>query len=74
MAVGLNLVKMREEIREAVEILRERGDHRIHYVDGLKLFGPEEVRYLPDELHPNAAGYKVLARKFEEVVTPLLGL
>lgn len=72
--VGLSLTKMREQILEAVEIMRERGDQHIHYIDGLRLFGPEEVGYLPDQVHPNAEGYKVLARKFEEVVMPVLGL
>jgi len=72
--VGLSLTKMRDQIREAVTIMQERGDDHIHYIDGLKLFGPEEVQYLPDQVHPNAEGYKVLARKFEAEVMPRFGL
>lgn len=72
--VGLSLTKMRDQIREAVAIMQERGDDQIHYIDGLKLFGPEEVKYLPDQTHPNAEGYKVLARRFEAEVMPKLGL
>lgn len=74
-AVGLSLTRMRDEIRDAVEALRGRGDRDVHYVDGLELFGPEAADYLPDQLHPNAEGYRMLAKSFQRLVAePLFGL
>jgi len=71
-AVGFSLRDMREEVAEAVEALKAHGDGNIYYVDGLKLFGAEHAHMLPDELHPDAKGYKVLAQNFlEEVAKPI---
>lgn len=63
-AVGLTLEAMRAEIASAVEVLRAGGDRNLHYVDGLTLFGPEHAHLLPDGLHPNAEGYRLLGRAF----------
>jgi len=63
-AVGLSLTKMRAHVQETVEIFKSRGDNNIYYVDGLKLMGPNEAHLLPDDVHPNAEGYKVLAQNF----------
>jgi hypothetical protein len=70
--VGWTLPRMREEVKTAVEILREYGDEDIYYVDGLKLFGPEYSELLPDKLHPNAEGYKQLGRNFLDQAAPIL--
>ena len=71
-AVGFSLSDMREEVAEAVELLKAHDDANIHYVDGLKIFGAEYTDMLPDELHPNAKGYEVLAQNFvDEVASPL---
>ena len=64
----VNLVEMRAYIKEAVEIFQTYGDKNIHYADGLKIFGPDEVKYMPDELHPNAEGQAVFAANFENEV------
>jgi hypothetical protein len=63
-AVEFTLQDMREEVAEAVELMKAHGDGNIHYVDGLKVFGPENAHMLPDELHPDAKGYKLLAQNF----------
>lgn len=60
-AVGMNLVRMRQEIGEAVQALASHGDANLHYIDGLEVFGETCERYLPDRLHPNAEGYQVMA-------------
>ena len=62
------LAAMREEVAEAVQALKAHGDRNIHYFDGLDLFGPEHADMLPDELHPNAQGYKALAQNFSRKV------
>ncbi|MDR6550144.1 SGNH/GDSL hydrolase family protein [Paenibacillus qinlingensis] len=59
-AVGMSLVIMRSEIQEAVKILTSYGDTHISYVDGLDIFGEAFVDLLPDKLHPNAEGYKIM--------------
>jgi lysophospholipase L1-like esterase len=49
------------EIQEAVNILTSYGDSNLTYVDGLDLMGEAFVDHLPDKLHPNAEGYKMMA-------------
>jgi hypothetical protein len=66
--VGFNLKLMREEVAAAVNVLRTHGDANIHYLNGLELFGAKYAHLLPDELHPNAEGYKVMGRNFLEKV------
>ncbi|HEV2123154.1 MAG TPA: GDSL-type esterase/lipase family protein [Chloroflexota bacterium] len=68
---GLSLALMRQEIAEAVEALRAHGDEALHYVDGLRIFGPDLQHLQPDQVHPDAEGYRVLARNFlREVAVP----
>lgn len=67
-AVGFDLRTMRQEVAQAVQTLRNQGDQHVHYIDGLDIFGPEDVHLLPDELHPNAEGYKLMGRRFAEKV------
>jgi hypothetical protein len=54
-------------LRRAREIVREiatmRADN-VHYLDGLELFGPADAADLPDDLHPNAAGYQRMGERF----------
>lgn len=69
-AVGFHLEGMREEVADAVERLKAHGDRNVHYVNGLDLFGPDLAHLLPDELHPNAEGYKTMGRNFLEKVIP----
>ena len=70
---GYNLKEMRTVIVECVEILSRYGDWNLYYVDGLKLFGPEAIEHMPDQLHPDADGQYLLAEHFgEEVVGKIL--
>ena len=48
--------------------MQGRGDGNLHYVDGLKLFGPEMAHLLPDDLHPDAEGYQAMGRNFVDKV------
>lgn len=72
--VGLNLVKMREELQDAVSRLQDQGDDKLYYLDGLKIFGSEHIDYLPDRLHPNADGYRIMADNFEKYVMEEMGI
>jgi len=70
--VGLTLQAMREEVAAVVELLRARGDRHLHYVDGLRLLGPEHADLFSDGVHPNAEGFALLAENFlREVVQPV---
>ena len=67
-SAGFTLERMREEVAGAVQALKDHGDRNIYYFDGLDLFGPELAHMLPDELHPDPQGYKVLAQNFSRKV------
>ncbi len=71
---GMTLQSMRTTIRETVQTLRDAGDRNLHYIDGLTLFGADLAHHMPDELHPHAEGYRVLARQYAQVVMPALSL
>ena len=62
--VGFHLKGMREEVQAAAEALQAHGDKQVHYVDGLSVFGAEYVHLLPDALHPDAEGYRVMGKNF----------
>ena len=55
---------MREEVQAAAEALQTHGDQHVHYVDGLNVFGADYVHLLPDDLHPDAEGYRVMGKNF----------
>ena len=66
--VGFHLKRMREEVQAAAKALQTHGDTQIHYVDGLSVFGADFVHLLPDNLHPDAEGYRVMGKNFTTVV------
>ena len=63
-AVGFHLKGMREEVQAAAEALQSHGDRHVHYVDGLSVFGSDYTHLLPDALHPDAEGYRVMGKNF----------
>ena len=67
-AVGFTLADMRHEVAEAVQAMKANGDSKLHYVNGLELFGEDLAHLLPDDLHPNAEGYKIMGRNFAQKV------
>ena len=67
-AVGFTLRMMRDEMAEAVAALRAHGDRHVHYIDGLRIMGPEQADLIPGEAHPSAEGYVVMGRRFLEHV------
>ena len=71
---GLNLQMMRDLNAEAVDRLRAHGDEHLHYVDGLQLMLESDLPLMPDALHPNADGYRLMGKRFGDIVMPLLGV
>ncbi len=60
----MTLRRVRELIATLVSARQEAGDHKLHYLDGLELFGAEDAGDLPDDLHPNPAGYARMGERF----------
>lgn len=58
-------------VRDAVDALRALGDDNLHYVDGLEVFGPEQAIHMPDLVHPDAHGYRMLADRYAARVMPV---
>lgn len=63
-AVDFTLQAMRDEVAAAVDALQAAGDRNLHYVNGLEIFGAEYTHLLPDELHPDAEGYRIMGHNF----------
>lgn len=61
---ALTLTRVRELLAQQVQLRRADGDAHLHLLDGLALFGPDDVDHLPDGLHPDAEGYRRMAARF----------
>jgi lysophospholipase L1-like esterase len=59
---------MRELLQGVVEARQRSGDDRVRYLCGLELFGPDDRADLPDELHPNHAGYRRMGERFHKLM------
>lgn len=64
----LTLTRVREILSAAVDARRAAGDLQLHYLDGLQLFGADDAHDLPDDLHPNPAGYARMGERFARAV------
>jgi hypothetical protein len=60
----LTLTKIRAAIAAIVSSRQELGDSNLHHLDGLQLFGADDAGDLPDDLHPNPAGYQRMGERF----------
>ena len=66
-AGGPSLARMRELLEGVVEARIRAGDRRIRYLSGRTLFDEADAPDLPDDLHPNAAGYRRMGERFYAV-------
>ena len=64
---SLTLTRIREIIKTVVSERRAQGDNNIHAIDGLALFGIDDKDDLPDQLHPNADGYRRMGQRFHQL-------
>lgn len=70
----MSLCRVREIIEEVTSIRRKLGDQHLHYLNGLDLFGQSDAVDLPDDLHPNPAGYVRMGERFARQVFSTEGL
>ncbi len=73
---GVTLRQMRTILEEVVAARQAAGDRNIRYLSGLELFGEADAALLPDNLHPNTEGYRLMGERFHRLMlsgeTPLL--
>ncbi len=62
----LTLTWIRKILSRLVAQRRTNGDNNLHYLDGLVLFGEADAADLPDDLHPNGAGYERMGERFAQ--------
>ena len=67
-AGGPSLARMRELLEGVVEARVRAGDGRIRYLSGRTLFDEADAPDLPDDLHPNPAGYRRMGERFHATV------
>ena len=60
-AGALNLPKIRAILET---IVNERGDTNLYFMSGLELFNEGDLGMMPDLLHPNSAGYRLMGERF----------
>ena len=65
---GLSLKRMRELLEGVVQARQRSGDAHIRYLSGLELFDAPDAPDLPDDLHPNPAGYRRMGERFHAKV------
>jgi len=65
----MTLQMMRQILSDIVQKLRDRGDAHLHYLDGLELLGPDDLEgnMGADGVHPTAAGYELIGRRFADL-------
>lgn len=61
----LTLVGVRKILKQ---IVIDRADENLGYLDGLELFGEADLDLMPDHLHPNAEGYLLMAERAKKLL------
>lgn len=61
-AAGMTLEAIRSALFEVFAVLRE-DDDRLTLVDGHEILAPHEAVLLPDGLHPNPEGYRLMGER-----------
>jgi len=61
---ALTLASVRAIMKGLVAQRRAAGDHNLHYLDGTTLLAKSDTDMLPDHLHPDADGHRMIAQRF----------
>lgn len=46
------------------DIVKKRNDTNLHFMNGLELFNSGDYEHLPDNLHPDSIGYRMMGERF----------
>ena len=68
-AGALNLPKIRAILEK---IVNERSDANLYFMSGLELFNEGDLGMMPDLLHPNSAGYRLMGERFAALQKDLI--
>jgi GDSL-like Lipase/Acylhydrolase family len=63
--IPLTIVGIRSDLRELVGA---RDDPALFYLDGRDLLGTAEAHLMPDGVHPNTEGYRLMGERFARLV------
>jgi hypothetical protein len=66
---ALNLPRIRTLLET---VISKRADSNLYYLNGLDLFGPADTHMMPDLLHPNPDGYRLMGERFAASQSALL--
>ena len=73
-AVGWTLAKYRNATAQVVAAMQAQGDGQLHVIDGAALLTAQEaVDRMPDTLHPDTAGYALMAERLAPRLAAVLG-
>jgi lysophospholipase L1-like esterase len=71
-AVGWTLSDYRKATAQVVRALQDLGDNQLHLIDGAAVFSPAEAEArMPDTLHPDNAGYALMASRLGPALSAL---
>lgn len=62
-SVGLTLAHIRQLVERSARIMIDHGDEHMHLISGLDIISPSDSHLLHDGLHPDDAGYKLMAER-----------
>ena len=65
---SMTLKQSRKVLERVVEVRTRAGDKNLRYLHGHELFSADDAGDLPDDLHPNPAGYIRMGERFAETV------
>jgi lysophospholipase L1-like esterase len=64
---------VRTQLKAIFDRRRGAGDKNLHYLDGLGLFSAADLAMMPDQLHPNADGHRIMAQRFGQLTRDVFG-
>jgi hypothetical protein len=71
--VGLTLSDVRRIVTHASQTLQRLGDEQLTLIEGRDVFGEADTRLLADDVHPTAAGYRLIAQRIAPVLRVAAG-
>lgn len=71
--VGWTLAQYRQATADVIAVLQAKGDENLHLIDGATVLTEQEaLDRLPDTLHPDTAGYAIMANRLSPLLAAAL--